>query len=92
MATVNAHQTHSRSVEVLLGRTVRYQKHKPGRHLLLKRLPKEAFQIASIKRFGNRLVFNDGVIVMEGVPTVIERKGRIALLFSTGEELYFFAE
>jgi len=29
---------------------------------------------------------------MENAPTVMERGGRIALLFATGEELYFMAE
>ena len=93
MATVEAHQPRSAAkVEQLLGRTVRYQKHKPGRHLSVERLPKESFQIETIHRFGSRVVLNDGIIVMENAPTVMERGGRIALLFATGEELYLMAE
>ncbi|MGZ0051297.1 hypothetical protein [Brevibacillus gelatini] len=92
MATVEAHHQRSASVEQLLGRHVRYQKHKPGRHLLLKRLPLGSFQIETVHRFGERVVLNDGLIVMENAPTVMERGGRIALLFATGEELYLKAE
>jgi len=92
MATVEAHQQCSVFMEQLLGRTVRYQKHKPGSNLSVERLPEGKFQIESVHRFGNRVVLNDGVIVMENAPTVMERGGRIALLFATGEELYFVAE
>ncbi|GED61255.1 hypothetical protein ABE237_22645 [Brevibacillus formosus] len=92
MATVEAHQKCSASVEQLLGRQVRYQKHKPGRHLSVERVPQGAFQIESVHRFGDRVVLNDGLIVMENAPTVMERGGRIALLFATGEELYFVTE
>ncbi|QRG67842.1 hypothetical protein [Brevibacillus choshinensis] len=92
MATVEAHQHCSATVEQLLGRRVRYQKHKPGRHLSVERLPKDVFQIESVHRFGSRVILNDGVIVMEDAPTVIERGGRIALLLATGEELYFVKE
>ncbi|RNB77796.1 hypothetical protein EDM59_30470 [Brevibacillus nitrificans] len=93
MATVEAHQPRSAAkVEQLLGRTVRYQKHKPGRHLSVERLPKESFQIEAIHRFGSRVVLNDGLIVMEDAPTVMERRGRIGLLLTTGEELYFTVE
>jgi len=89
MATVEAHQTQFTSVEMLLGSTLCYQKHKPGKYLSLDRVPKGFFQIHSIQHFGNRLILNDGVIVLEGAPTVISRKGRLALLLPTGEELYF---
>jgi hypothetical protein len=92
MATVEAHQDCSAAVERLLGRRVRYQKHKPGRHLSLERMPQGVFQIETVHRFGTRIIVNDGAIVMEGAPTVMERRGRIALLLETGEELYFFAE
>jgi hypothetical protein len=92
MATVEAHQDCFTTVEQLLGRRVRYQKHKPGRHLSLERMPQGQFQIETAHRFGTRIILNDGLIVMEGAPTVMERGGRIALLLETGEELYFFAE
>jgi len=93
MATVEAHHDCSAAkVEQLLGRKVRYQKHKPGRHLSVERLPRECIQIETVHRFGCRVVFNDGMIVMENAPTVMERGGRIALLLSTGEELYLMAE
>lgn len=92
MATVEAHQVCSASVEQLLGRRVRYQKHKPGRYLSVERVPQEVFQIKSVNRFGSRVVLNDGAIVMENAPTVMERGGRIALLLTTGEELYFTVE
>lgn len=92
MATVEAHQDFSTAVEELLGRIVRYQKHKPGKHLSMERVPQTFFQIESVNRFGNRVILNDGMIVMEGAPTVMERGGRIALLLATGEELYFFVE
>lgn len=92
MATVEAHQDCSANVELLLGRRVRYQKHKPGRHLSLDRMPQGVFQIESVYRFGSRVVLNDGAVTMESAPTVMERGGRIALLLATGEELYFFAE
>ena len=92
MATVEAHQVCSASVEQLLGRRVRYQKHKPGRHLSVERMPRENFRIDTVNRFGSRVVLNDGAIVMESAPTVMERKGRIALLLATGEELYFTVE
>lgn len=92
MATVEAHQQCSTSVEQLLGRQVRYQKHKPGRYLSMERFPQGAFQIETVHRFGDRVILNDGLIVMENAPTVMERGGRIALLFATGEELYFLAE
>jgi hypothetical protein len=92
MATVEAHHDCSTGVEQLLGRQVRYQKHKPGRHLSLDRVPQEVFQIKSVNRFGSRVVLNDGAIVMENAPTVMERGGRIALLLTTGEELYFIVE
>ncbi|MFM1655037.1 hypothetical protein ACI7RC_23525 [Brevibacillus sp. B_LB10_24] len=92
MATMEAHQVHSTAVEMLLGRQVRYQKHKPGKSLLLKGIPEGFFQIDSISRFGDRIVMNDGAIVMESAPTVIQRKGRIVLFLPTGEELYFFTE
>ncbi len=89
MATVNAHQSRTTRVEELLGRTVCYQKHKPGKHLSLERMPEGDFQIESVRQFGDCLIVNDGVIVMEGAPTVMLRRGRLALLLSTGEELYF---
>ena len=89
MATVEAHQVLSTSVECLLGKEVRYQKHKPGTNLLVKRVPNEFFQISTIRQFGNRTIINDGDIVLEGAPTVMLRKGRIAILLATGEELYF---
>ncbi|MEJ8547129.1 hypothetical protein [Brevibacillus borstelensis] len=92
MATVEAHQDRSTGVEVLLGRLVRYQKHKPGRHLSVDRMPKGTFRIESVNRFGERIILNDGIVVMEAAPTVIERGGRIALLLATGEELYFTVE
>lgn len=92
MATVEAHRMCSTSVEQLLGRRVCYQKHKPGRYLSLERVPRGIFQIDSVHQFGSRVVLNDGVVVMENAPTVIERRGRIALLLATGEELYFTAE
>lgn len=92
MATVEAHQDLSTNVEMLLGRKLIYQKHKPGKNLSLERMPKTAFRIDSIHQFGSRIILNDGVIVMENAPTVIERKGRIALLLPTGEELYFYSE
>ena len=92
MATVEAHQLYSVPVEQLLGRTVRYQKHKPGRHLSVERLPRESFQIETVHRFGSRVVLNDGAIVMEDAPTVMERGGRIAFLLATGEELYLLTE
>ncbi|MFD2369652.1 hypothetical protein ACFSO0_06710 [Brevibacillus sp. GCM10020057] len=93
MATVEAHQDCSATTaEQLLGRRVRYQKHKPGRHLSVERLPKESVQIETVHRFGCRIVFNDGMIVMENAPTVMERGGRIALLLATGEELYLLTE
>jgi hypothetical protein len=92
MATVEAHQHRSATVEQLLGRRVRYQKHKPGRYLSLERVPQGTFQIETVHRFGSRVVLNDGVIVMEDAPTVMERGGRIALLLATGEELYFTTE
>ncbi|WP_126424722.1 hypothetical protein [Brevibacillus marinus] len=86
--TVEAHHATTMTVEQLLGRLVRYQKHKPGAYLSLERMPAGFFQIESVHRFGNRIVVNDGMIVMETDPTVMERGGRIALLFPTGEELY----
>lgn len=93
MATsVEAHQTSTTLVQVLLERRVRYQKHKPGRNLSLERVPEGFFQIDSIHQFGNRIVINDGIIVMEVAPTVMMRRGRIALLLPTGEELYFIIE
>ncbi|GEB35339.1 MULTISPECIES: hypothetical protein [Brevibacillus] len=92
MATVEAHHKCSASVEQLLGRQVRYQKHKPGRHLSLERLSLGSFRIETVHRFGDRVVLNDGLIVMENAPAVMERGGRIALLFATGEELYLNAE
>jgi hypothetical protein len=92
LATVEAHQDRSTGVDVLLGRRVRYQKHKPGRHLSVDRMPQGTFRIESVNRFGERIVLNDGIVVMESAPTVIERGGRIALLLATGEELYFFVE
>lgn len=92
MATVEAHRNFTIGVEQLLGRLVRYQKHKPGMHLSLERMPQERFRIESVNRFGNRVVINDGVVVMEGAPTVMERQGRLALLLATGEELYFIVE
>jgi hypothetical protein len=92
MATVEAHQDCPANVGQLLGRRVRYQKHKPGRHLSLERMPQGVFQIESVYRFGTRIIVNDGAIVMESAPTVMERAGRIALLLATGEELYFYAE
>ncbi|MFY0545776.1 hypothetical protein [Brevibacillus sp. H7] len=92
MATVEAHQEFSTTVEQLLGRVVRYQKHKPGRHLSLERVPQGYFQIESVHRFGSRIILNDGTIVLESAPTVMERGRRIALLLTTGEELYFFVE
>ncbi|UFJ40586.1 hypothetical protein LOK74_21620 [Brevibacillus humidisoli] len=88
--TVEAHHASTMTVEALLGRRVRYQKHKPGKSLSVERVPAGFFQIESIHRFGNRIVVNDGMIVMETAPTVMERRGRIALLFPTGEELYFY--
>ncbi|EST51705.1 hypothetical protein T458_25295 [Brevibacillus panacihumi W25] len=93
MATVEAHHdVCSTDVEQLLGRRVRYQKHKPGRYLSLERIPLVAFQIDTVNRFGSRVVLNDGAVVMESAPTVMERAGRIALLLATGEELYFTVE
>jgi hypothetical protein len=92
MATVEAHHVCSAGVEQLLGRRVCYQKHKPGRYLSVERVPQGVFQIDSVNRFGSRVVLNDGVVVMENAPTVIERKGRIALLLATGEELFFTVE
>jgi hypothetical protein len=92
MATVEAHRNFSTGVELLLGRIVRYQKHKPGKHLSLERMPRDGFRIESVNRFGNRVVINDGIVVMEGAPTVMERGGRLALLLATGEELYFTVE
>lgn len=89
--TVEAHHATTMKVEQLLGRHVRYQKHKPGRSLSLERMPAGFFQIESVHRFGNRIVVNDGMIVMENDPTVMERRGRIALLFPTGEELYLIS-
>jgi hypothetical protein len=55
-------------------------------------MPQGTFRIESVNRFGERIVLNDGIVVMESAPTVIERGGRIALLLATGEELYFFVE
>lgn len=92
MATVEAHQDFSTNVEVLLGCRVSYQKHKPGKHLSVERLPKGVFLIDSIHQFGKRIIVNDGSIVMEIAPTVIQRGGRIALLLPTGEELYLLVE
>jgi len=92
MATVEAHQEVPTTVDVLLGRNVRYQKHKPGRALSVEGVPEGVFQIESLHRFGHRIVINGGMIVMETAPTVVERRGRIALLLPTGEELYFYAE
>lgn len=92
MATVEAHQDLSTDVEMLLGRKVCYQKHKPGKHLSVEMMPKGFFQIESIAHFGSRIVVNDGVIVMENAPAVIERRGRIALLLHTGEELFLYTE
>lgn len=92
MATVEAHQELSTNVEMLLGRKVCYQKHKPGRNLSVERMPKGFFRIESIAQFGNRFILNDGAIVMENAPTVIERGGRVALLLTTGEELFFYTE
>lgn len=92
MATVEAHQLCSASVEQLLGKRVSYQKHKPGRHLSVERMPQGVFQIETVHRFGDRVVINDGVIVMENAPAVMERGGRMALLLTTGEELYFIVE
>lgn len=82
MATVEAHQDRSTGVDVLLGRRVRYQKHKPGRHLSVDRMPQGTFRIESVNRFGERIVLNDGIVVMESAPTVIER----------GEELLFCSQ
>lgn len=90
MATVNAHQVLPTPVERLLGRMVCYQKHKPGKHLSVERLPQGFFQITAVHRFGDSIIMNDGLIVMEAAPAVVERKGRIALLLPTGEELYFY--
>jgi len=92
MATVEAHQEPATFVEQLLGKRVSYQKHKPGKNLLLKRVPKGVFQIEKIHQFGDRIILNDGDIVMEIAPTVMERGGRLALLLPTGEELYFYTE
>jgi hypothetical protein len=92
MATIEAHQEQSTHVEVLLDRRVRYQKHKPGAHLSLERMPQGVFRIDSINQFGSRISINGGAIVLEAAPTVVERRGRIALLLPTGEELYFYAE
>lgn len=92
MATELAHLTHSTEVEGLLGRHVRYQKHKPGKHLLVGSIPEGVFSILSIRRFGTRTIVNDGAIVLEGAPTVVERKERIALFLPTGEELYLIVQ
>jgi hypothetical protein len=92
VATVEAHQEQTTSVQVLLDRMVRYQKHKPGAHLSLERMPKEVFRIESIHQFGSRIIINGGAIALESAPAVVERGGRIALLLPTGEELYFYAE
>lgn len=92
MATVEAHQDVSTFSQMLLGKRVRYQKHKPGNSLLLKRIPRDAFQIESVYQFGECMIINDGVIVMEYAPAVVERRGRLALLLPTGEEIYFFVE
>ncbi|HZG16172.1 MAG TPA: hypothetical protein VE710_14305 [Candidatus Bathyarchaeia archaeon] len=92
MATVEAHQEPATFVEQLLGKRVRYQKHKPGKNLLMERVPKGVFQIEKIHQFGDRIILNDGDIVMEIAPTVMERGGRMALLLPTGEELYFYTE
>ncbi len=90
MATVEAHQEADTFVEQLLGKRVKYQKHRPGRNLLLKKVPEDVFQIETIHQFGKRIIINDGEIVMEIAPTVMKRRGRIALLLPTGEELYFY--
>lgn len=92
MATVKSRQEEYTEMEMLVGLTVRYQKHKPGNNLNVERLPKESFRIEKIHRFGNRVVVNDGIIVMEDVPAVIMRGSRAAFLLPTGEEIYFFVE
>ncbi|GAA4721503.1 hypothetical protein [Brevibacillus fulvus] len=92
MATVEAHQEVPTSMGLLLGKRLIYQKHKPGKCLSVERLPREAFQIESIRQFGSRIIINDGMLVLESIPTVTERKGRIALLLPTGEELYFYVD
>lgn len=92
MATVEAHQEPATFVEQLLGKRVKYQKHKPGKNLLLKRVPQDGFRIETIHQFGSRIIINDGDIVLEIAPTVMERRGRIALLLPTGEEIYFYQE
>ncbi len=93
MATVGTHQEQSTGVEVLLGQKVSYQKHKPGANLSVERLDREeVIQIDSVNRFGNRIVVNDGAIVMEDVPAVMMRGGRVAFLLPTGEELYLTME
>lgn len=92
MATVESHQVECTAVEMLVGLKVCYQKHKPGTNLILERLPKEAFRIDSVNRFGTRIVVNDGAVIMEGVPTVMMRKRRVAFLLPSGEELYFTVE
>lgn len=92
MATVMSRQEEYTEMEMLVGLTIRYQKHKPGSNLNVESLPKQAFQIETIHRFGKRVVVNDGFIVMEDVPSVMIRGGRAAFLLPTGEELYFFVE
>lgn len=89
MATVEAHHVQAISLELLLDRMVCYQKHKPGNHLFLDRMPDGFFKITTVRRFGDRTILNDGVIVLVGVPTVVIRGGRAALLLPTGEELFF---
>ena len=90
--TIEAHQTSTTLVQVLLERRVRYQKHKPGNNLSVERMPEGVFQIDSIHQFRERIIINDGIIVMEVAPAVMMRRGRIALLLPTGEELYFVIE
>ncbi len=92
MATVEAHQASTTLAQVLLDRRIRYQKHKPGKNLSLERLPADFFRVDSIHQFGDRVVLNDGVVVMEIAPAVLMRRGRVALLLPTGEELFFFVE
>lgn len=93
MATIEAHRTSTTMlVQVLLDRRIRYHKHKPGINLSLERMPEDFFQVVSIHQFGDRIVINDGIVVMEVAPAVFMRRGRVALLLPTGEELYFFVE
>lgn len=92
MATVESHREEHTELEELVGLTVHYQKHKPGSNLNVESVPESPFRIESITRFGKRVVINDGEIVMEDVPTVMMRGGRVAFLLHSGEELYFFVE